>query len=182
MAVARTKKLTATDYYLQPDDGKRYELIGGELCEVTSPNRKHQRVSRQLFLEFLPETDRLGAEMYYAPLDVYLTDEDVVQPDILVVLPGRELLLSDRGIEGGPDLVVEILSPSTSNRDKRTKARLYAEAGVREYWLVSPESETIEVLALRDGGYEVHVRAGYDELVTSTVLPGISFPASRAFA
>ena len=183
MAVARpTSKLTATDYYLMPDDGKRYELIEGELCELTGPGRKHQVIHRQFLRDLLPAADQAGAELYYAPLDVYLADDTVLQPDLCVVLPGREGVLSDRGSEGAPDLVVEILSPSTSNRDKHTKLRLYAAAGVPEYWLISPEAETIEVLVLREGQYAVHMRAGYDEPVTSAILPALSFPASRIFA
>ncbi len=182
MALARAAgKLTATEYYLLPDDGKRYELIEGNLCEVTGPNRKHQDVSRRLFLLLYNETSKTGAETYYAPLDVYLSEYTVLQPDLLVVTKERSERLSDRGVEGAPDIIVEIMSPSTSERDKLLKSRLYAQAGVREYWLVSPEAGIIEVLVLDEEGYSVHVRAGRDETVSSTVLPELSFPASAVF-
>ncbi len=182
MAVARVAgKMTATEYFLLPDDGKRYELIEGDLCQVTGPNRKHQDISAVLNDILRAEARKIAARVYYAPLDVYLSEYTVLQPDLLVVTKERSERLSDRGVEGAPDLVVEIMSPSTSERDKTLKSRLYAQAGVREYWLVSPEAGTIEVLVLGEEGYSVHVRAGRDETVSSTVLPELSFPASAIF-
>lgn len=119
--------------------------------------------------------------IYLAPLDVFLAEDAIVQPDLLVLIGDRRQLVRSQGVIGAPDLVVEILSPGTSRRDRSEKADLYARFGVREYWLVSPETQTIEVLVPGEGGYSVHCRVVYNEPVSSTVLPGLSFPASAAF-
>ncbi len=174
-------KLTAEEYYALPDDGQRYELIEGDLIVPPAPNLNHQGVSGELYLLLRSAADAIDAKVFAAPTDVYLSPDTVVKPDLLVVLQEHAERMAKRGIEGVPDLVVEILSPNNSDRDQQMKARLYAQAGVREYWIVSPEAKVIEVLVLRDGGYTVHLRAGYDELVGSTVLTQLSFPASRAF-
>jgi len=174
-------KLTSEDYYALPDDGQRYELIEGDLIVPPAPNLEHQGISGELYSLLKTEALSIGARIFAAPTDVYLSPDTVVQPDLLVVLREHAERMTQRGIEGAPDLIGEILSPGNSERDRQTKARLYAQAGVREYWIVSPEAKIIEVLVLRDGGYTVHLRAGYDEVVRSTVLKELSFPASRAF-
>jgi Uma2 family endonuclease len=182
MAVAKVGgKLSAEDYALMPDDGNRYELIEGELRLMPSPESVHQRVSKRLLYKIDAEATKVGAELLYAPLDVYLGQNVVLQPDLVLVTAERSHLITRRGVEGAPDLVVEILSPGNPTRDRITKARLYAQAGVRELWLVSPEAAIIEVFALHDGIYNLHCRAGDNEPVSSTVLPQLSFPASDAF-
>lgn len=174
-------RLTANDYYAMPDDGKRYELIDGELYEMPSPSPLHQDILLNLALLLRSDVGTSGGKVYVAPLDVYLSTHRVVQPDVLVLLAERTGLVTRRGVEGAPNLVIEVLSPSNTQHDRERKLRLYAEAGVPEVWYVSPEMELIEVLVLHDGRYEVHTRAGRDEPVTSVVLPGLSFPASAAF-
>lgn len=108
----------------------------------------------------------------------------VVQPDLLVLTREKSHLAASgaRAVGGPPDLVVEIISPSDQRRDRELKRRWYAEAGVREYWLVDRETRSIEAPVLEDGAYRTHVRAAGDDLVTSTVLPDLSFPASTAFS
>lgn len=182
MAVARQSAgLTYEDYTRLPDDGKRYEIIEGELYVAPAPTPEHQRDVGRLHLLLQPEAQKVGAEVFLSPIDVILGEDKVVQPDLLVLTADQRQLVSERGIDGAPALVVEVLSPSTSARDRGVKRKMYADAGVREYWLVSREAGTIEILALREGRYEVHRRAGYDEPVASTVLPGLAFPASAAF-
>lgn len=182
MAVTKpTHKLTYRDYLEMPDDGKRYELIEGELYEMPAPTTDHQGIAGELSDILRPQAKSIGGRAFFSPIDVYLAEDVVVQPDLLLLGPGKQSLISRKGVEGPPDLVVEILSPSNSAHDLLTKDRLYADAGVPEYWVVSPEARTIEVRILRTGVYEVHVRAGRDEPVTSPLLPGLSFPASRIF-
>lgn len=161
---------------------KRYEIIDGELYEMPAPGLDHGIVVMNLIVQFLPFVTSLGARLLTAPVDVFFGEANPVQPDLMVVLPDRFRLFSKRGIEGPPDLLVEILSPSNPMHDRVRKRALYARGGVREYWIVSPEAGTIEVLALDGDLYRVHLRAGGEELVTSTVLPSVSFPAAAAFA
>ena len=172
---------TYGDLFRLPDNGKQYEIIEGELYELPPHSEKHQRISALTIQLILPEVMRIGARWYHAPTGVFIPAADPVQPDLLVLLPGNPSSISERGVEGAPDLVVEILSPSNPKHDRVTKRLLYARGGVREYWLVSPEMEAVEVLVLEGDSYRTYVHARGDELVTSTVLPGLSFAASALF-
>ena len=187
MAVTETRSKSAggwtyEDLLQLPDDGKRYELVDGELYEMTVPNLKHQLLSIQLITLLLPHVTQGSGWILHTHTRVFLPGGRMVQPDLIVLLPGGKWSFIERGVEGAPDLVIEILSPSNPERDRIDKRRWYAEAGIREYWIVSPEAAIIEVLTLSDGAYVTHVRAGGDESVTSSVLTGLSFHASQAFA
>ena len=165
-----------------PDDGRRYEIVDGELHEMTGPNLDHGSAVMNLIELLLPVVRSLGARLFTAPVDVFFPGANPVEPDLIVLLPDRLALRSKRGIEGAPSLLVEVLSPSNPEWDLITKRALYGRGGVPEYWLVSPEAATVEVLVLAGDLYRTHVRAGGDELVTSPLLPGLSFPASAVFA
>ena len=157
---ARTA-LTYADYAALPDDGRRYELRDGELSLTPAPGTKHQGVLRDL-LVILNEhvtRGRLGV-VYPAPVDCILSDTTVLQPDIVFVETGRRTIVTERGIEGAPTLVVEILSPSTAGTDRTIKAGLYARYGVPWYWLVDPAALTIEAFALRSNEYGLAGRLG----------------------
>lgn len=177
----RGRKWTYEDLFNLPDDRKRYEIIEGELYEMPSPNWTHQTVLMRTVELFLPAVRAISAEMLFAPIDVFMPGANPVQPDLLVLTDERLPLASERGVEGAPDLVVEVLSPSNPRHDLVVKRLLYARAGVREYWIVDPDERTVEVLSLDGNEYSTHVFAGGDELVTSTVLPGLSFKASEIF-
>lgn len=174
---------TYEDLFELPDDGKRYEIIDGELYELPSPDWDHQSIAAALFLLLTPEAKKIGALLRFAPLDVLLTEDRrrVVQPDLLLIARESQGIRRGRTVEGAPDLLIEILSPSDPGHDLSVKRRLYAQSGVCEYWVVDPVTQTIEVLALKGGAYITHVRASGDQLVTSTILPELSFPASAAF-
>lgn len=138
MPLAKRKK-TADDYWALPDD-ERAELIDGELWDLAAPSRIHQEVAAELTTELRDYVrDHKGpCKVYAAPFSVNLFDDDstFVEPDLSVVCDRSKL--SDRGCEGAPDLVVEIVSPSSRGMDYGTKQNLYREAGVREYWIVDP--------------------------------------------
>lgn len=174
-------KLTCRDYFSMPDDGKRYELIGGELYEMPPPTTEHQSIVGNLYLLLRAETDKSGGKVLLSPVGVVLEDDRVVEPDLLVLTSERLHLDKGHAVVGGPDLAVEVASPSTTERDQTVKRDLYARAGVREYWRALPGARSIEVLVLSDGKYCVHCHASGNEPVTSTVLPNLSFPASAAF-
>ena len=131
---------------LPDDDGKRREIIADELVVTPSPRRGHQRVVMDLgtVLNAFVRAHDLG-ELYPAPIDVLFAEGDYVQPDLVFVLGGREEVLTDRGVEGPPDLVIEVTSPSTEERDRGLKLDRYRHYGVPEYWVVDPDERTVEV-------------------------------------
>jgi len=146
------RKLDYSDLSITPDDGRRYELVQGDLHVTPSPSPVHQRISKRLqrVLEDYFETRAIG-EVFNAPIDLILTNQDVFVPDLLVV--GDPMHVTKRGIEGPPLLVVEILSPSTGTRDRGIKARRYAELGVEHYWIVDPAKKRVECHRLSEGAF-----------------------------
>ena len=145
--------------YLKLDDDKRYEIIGGRLVVAPAPRPRHQRVSRNLefaLWNYVRSKD-LG-EVFDAPIDVVLGEKFVFQPDIVFVSREQEEIIDeDRAIFGPPDLVVEVVSPSTLGRDTLEKKEAYEKFGVKEFWLVYPEMKCVEVLVLNEEGkYEIY--------------------------
>ena len=180
-------KLTYDDYALLPDDGKRHELLDGEHFVTPSPNTRHQIVSANLFaaLRSFVKERRLGLVLY-APMDVVLTQHDVVEPDVLYVSSARAAILTEANVAGAPDLVVEILSPSSRRHDEVLKRNVYERTGVAQYWLIDPEAESVKVLQ-RDGGAERFGRplllTRHDgDVVTTPLLPGLALPLDEIFA
>lgn len=135
----RKPRMTADDYWALPE-GERAELIAGELWDLTAPSRVHQEIVAELTTMFREHIARQGGscKAYPAPfaVNLFADDSTFVEPDVSVVCDRDKL--SDRGCEGAPDLVVEIVSPSSRGMDYQTKQALYGEAGVREYWIVDP--------------------------------------------
>ena len=167
-------KLTYEDYCRAPDD-KRYELLNGELMMVPAPNTKHQEILGRLHVElhrFVQEHE-LG-KVYVAPLDVVLSDTDVVQPDVLFISRARADRITDANVQGAPDLVIEILSPSTADRDLENKHELYGRHGVLEYWIIDPVAETVTVHRQRDGKLKRAGQLGRGESLATAVLEGLA--------
>lgn len=137
--------LTYEDLLLLPDDGQRHEMIGGEHYGTPSPGTVHQRFLRRLssVLDIFVTGHRLG-EILFAPFDVLLSSADVVEPDLLFVGNRRRSRLTDKNIEGAPDLVVDVISESTRRIDKKIKLRLYESSDVVECRLADPVIQTIE--------------------------------------
>ena len=179
---AKTGKMTYADYAAMPDDGHRYQVIEGKLTMTPAPNMLHQEALANLFR--LVDDHVRGAglgKVLFAPCDVVLSDENVVQPDLLFISKERLNIITDANVQGAPDLVVELLSPGTANLDRTRKRDLYARFGVREYWLVSPEAGTAEVLVLRKAAFERLGLHGAGDGVTSEVLSGLSFKTDVVF-
>ncbi len=175
----QTRYWTYEDLFALPEDGKRYEIIEGVLYEMPAANSTHASIITNLMVYiFGPLMASIGIRLFTAPLDVFIRDGDPVQPDMMILLPEQVDLVSKRGIEGPPTLVVEVLSPSNPEHDRITKRALYARAGVAEYWIVSPEAATIEILTLHDGHSTVHARIGGDEALTSPLLPALTGTAA----
>jgi len=176
-------KFTVEDYQNLPEsETKRYELLEGEILMAPAPTFKHQDILLKLVyrLKALVERGRLGT-VAVAPLDVILSEEDVVQPDILFISNERRGIIQEDGIHGAPDLVIEILSPATAGRDRTLKRTLYARSGVAEYWLVDPDSKSIEVLTLSPKGYQAAGRYEQGQTLRSPLLAGLSIPLGEIF-
>ncbi len=177
-----TPPLTYDDLVATPDDGKRYEIIDGELFVGASPRRVHQESSRRIYrvLDNATESDLIG-RVYFAPVDVRLSPHDIVQPDILFIRRDRLHIYTEIGlVEGPPDIVVEILSPGSHTRDLVKKAKLYAWAGVPEYWQADPFARTLRILTLQSGHYETVEPV--DGHLRSTVLPHLNVDIAALFA
>ena len=167
------------------DDENRYELIDGKVYIMSpAPAQVHQAISVRLLLKLGNFLDGKSCEVFHAPFDVCLNaagdkDNTVVQPDIVVVCDNSKL--DGKRCDGAPDLVIEILSPSTSNQDKVIKFKKYLQAGVREYWIVDPESRAVSVYVLDDGKY---IASAYsdEETVPVHVLEGCQVDLRDVFA
>ena len=175
-------KLTYEDYCAAPAD-ERYELLDGELIMVPAPNTKHQKVSAEIYAQLRQFiNDRALGTLLYAPYDVVLSDTDVVQPDLLFVSREREHTITAENAQGAPDLVVEILSPSTAEQDRGKKRALYGRHGVTEYWLVDPVAETIQIHRLQ-GETLVPTRTfGREETLRSPLLTGLELHLDAIFS
>ena len=179
--VIEKKKHTYEDY-LETPENERYELIEGELLMTPSPVPGHQRISGKLEFElrrFVTEND-LG-EVFDAPCDVYLDNDNVVQPDILFISKERLNIIGEKNIQGAPDLVIEIISESTAYRDFVQKKKLYAKSGVKEYWIVIPEEEEIEIYILKNNTCTFHKTYGKDEILESPSLKDLRTELKNIF-
>jgi len=179
------RKLTYGDYEKFPDDGMRHELIGGIHYVTPAPTRRHQyllgRLHARLFT--FAEERRLG-QVYAAPFDVLFSDFDVVQPDLLFVSNERLGVLNEKNAQGAPDLVVEVLSPSTRRTDETTKRKLYERAGVREYWVIDPTRQTVAIHRRSGAGFAkaIELAAEAADRLESPLLPGFALPLCELFA
>ena len=178
-------RLTYDDFLLFPDDGKRHEIIDGEHYVTPSPNLRHQDLVGQLhlaigsYLAARPGTGRV----FLAPLDVVLSFHDIVEPDLLFVAADQKGILTDKNVQGPPALVIEVLSKSTRKRDAQIKRRLFERTGVREYWLVDPALDTVQVLRAVGGRLQrvVELSAEDDHTLTTPLLPGCAIGLRALF-
>jgi Uma2 family endonuclease len=178
--VGGRSKLTYEDYARIPDDGRRHEIIDGEHWVNPAPNTRHQFVSRHLQFAIFEQIEKSGrGEVYDAPFDVQLSETDVVQPDLVVVLKGNAHILTETRIQGVPDLVVEILSPSGGPHDRQRKKALYERVGIPEYWIVDPAAPCVEQYILRDAAYVLVDRA--EREIRSRSIEGLVVDLTRVW-
>ena len=173
---------TYEEYCYLPNDGRRYEIVEGELYVTPSPSSTHQTVSRRLQFALMTQLEIPGLAMVYnAPFDIILAETSVVQPDLTIIRKSRRDNISKRGFEGPPDVVVEILSASTRGNDVFLKKAAYARAGVPEYWIVDPGPGHIEVFSLKDVGYDQGVLFDRAATLTSPSFPEVAIPLAPIF-
>ncbi len=171
----KKKHVTYEEYRALPEDGNRYEVVEGELLITAAPVINHQRVSGNL--QFILETyirAKDWGELFDAPVEVYLGDRDFVQPDLVCISRARQEIIKEKNIVGAPDLVVEILSPSTTRADRVLKAKTYARHQVPHYWIVDPAARTLEAFEWTDGTYRLSAAHAEDETFQPTLFPNLT--------
>ena len=177
-------KLTYDDYLRFPDDGLRHEIIEGEHYVTPSPVTRHQRILLTLshLLQTYLDQHPIG-EIFFAPFDVLLSEYNVFVPDLIYLSQERAHLLTAKNLQGAPDLAVEILSPGTRSRDLRLKRDVYQRTGVREYWIIDPIQNLVDVYRWQPAiAVEKPLRLGAGEGLSTPLLPDLIVPLDRLLA
>ena len=182
MAVALAKQARRWTYeeYYRLDNDQRYEIIEGNLLMAPAPDTWHQSWLGELHLLLHQHVKaRQLGKIFVAPVDVVLDPENSVQPDLIFIASANLDLIKPRAVFGTPDLVIELVSPSSVRRDRYDKKDLYARFGVKEYWIGDPANQSLEILTLKDGRYELHCSAEISGKLISIVLPGLEFDLAQ---
>lgn len=155
-AIPAKTKLGYEHYVCYPDDGRRHEIIDGNHYMNPAPTTDHQRFSRRIQFQLYEQIEESGrGEVFNAPTDVQLTDHDIVQPDLIIVMHERRSIITPSRIKGVPNLIVEVLSPTTKRHDCVLKKALHERVGVPEYWIVQTVDRAVEQFVLQDGRYRL---------------------------
>ena len=176
-----SKVWTYADLEHTPDDGRGYEILDGALFVTASPARGHQRVIGLLF-DFLLDMERAGfGEVYLAPFDVVFDERNVAEPDLLFISTERLAIITEKNVQGAPDLVVEVLAPTTRGRDLKTKLGIYERFGVRHYWIIDPDARTIRRFERGAAYFQEHSALGVADELTCSLFPGHILPVRDLF-
>ena len=179
---ARKKlRLNYDDYCLLPED-KRYELIDGDLYMTPSPFSTHQRILGRVFniLTLHVEKRKLG-EVGLAPWDIILSYEDVVQPDLFFISTSRLKIITEKNVQGAPDLAIEILSKSSLKRDRILKRRLYEKFSIKEYWIIDPDKKNIELVSWVENEFKTIKIYGLNSTLESKIVKGFKLKVKSIF-
>ena len=173
-------RLTYDDFCVLPEDGKRREIIEGELFVTPSPQTPHQRAVIRLSARLWQFVDshKLG-EVFGAPFDVVFSEFDVVEPDLLYISNARANVLTNKNVQGAPDLVVEVLSESTARVDRSIKLKLYGKFGVQEYWIIDPQGPSAEIYRRGQEGLDLAAKLTAADALGSPLFPGFHLPLAR---
>ena len=173
-------RLTYDDFRLLPNNGKRYEIVEGDLLVTPAPRRMHQRIVTRLtrFLSAYVDDHQRG-EVLVSPFDVVFSPFDVVEPDVVYISHARESVLTEMNAQGAPDLVVEVLSETTEKTDRTIKLKLYGKFGVQEYWMINPEAPSAEIYRRGPEGLDLVAKLASTDALTSPLFPGFNLPLSR---
>lgn len=181
--IPQPKLLTYEDYVkLTPPDNGNFELLNGQIYFMASPKPSHQRISLRLsyFLAAYVIPNNLG-EIFPAPMDVVFTEHDTFQPDLLFISKERLNIIGENRIEGSPDLVVEILSPSNDNSEMSYKKHIYEITGVQEYWLINVEKQTLTLYKQVDNELRWQRDIQKNEVLQSEIIKGVELELSKIF-
>jgi Uma2 family endonuclease len=182
MATEVIPKVTFEEFRQFPVDGKRYELLRGEVHVTPAPATRHQFIVQNLAMGLGSHVIKTNlGEVLTAPLDVRLSEDAALQPDPIFVSNARAGMIQEDWIAGAPDLVVEVSSPSTAAYDRARKHPIYAESGVPEFWLIDSQAKTVKVLKLQGKKYFVDAILAGDQILISDLFPGWQLPLCDAF-
>lgn len=180
LTIDKTKEWTADDYLLLGEIKTPCQLINGELIMSPAPNPEHQRISGKVF-KILDKATQGTGEVFYAPIDLYMNEKNVFQPDLVYLSDQNKKHLTARGIEGPPDIVVEIISPSNSYTDRNQKKDSYLAFKIKEYWIVDPGNRTIEIYTPEGGGDVPVSFVSTEGEITSSLEQKIRFNLKEIF-
>ncbi|MBI5305829.1 MAG: Uma2 family endonuclease [Chloroflexi bacterium] len=175
-------RITYEEYRALPENGNRLQVVNGELIMTAAPFIGHQRVSGnlQFILESHVRANKWG-RVLAAPVEVYLSEDNFLQPDLVCVSHARHEIITEKNIVGAPDLIVEILSPSTARTDRVTKAKIYARYRVLHYWIVDPVALTLEAFEWADGAYRLVAAVAEDETFQPALFPGLTIALTEVW-
>lgn len=180
--IDRSKVWTVDDYLLLGEMNTPCQLINGELIMSPAPTPYHQQILSNLNDFLKKSAKRNGGKVFFSPIDLYIDKKNVFQPDLLYISSANHQFITQRGIEGPPDLIVEIISPSNIFSDRNTKKKIYLNFGVSEYWIVDPGNKTLEVYLKNQENTDVpHLYLAGEGEVKSTVLTDLSFDLKDIF-
>lgn len=180
LTIDKTKEWTIEDYLLLGESNMPCQLINGELIMSPAPTPKHQRVARILFKLFDQILSNKG-EVFFSPIDLYVDNRNVFQPDLIFIANHNKNVISERGIEGPVEIVVEIISPSNSYTDRNQKKDLYLKFKVGEYWIVDPGNKTIEIYTPSGGSAVPEFFASVEGEVRSVLYPELTVKLKQVF-
>lgn len=182
LRIDRTKEWTIDDFLKLEESNTLCELINGELFIPPTPSPDHQNTNSNLCSFFYSEAKKTGGKVFFAPIDLYIDHKNVFQPDLVFISAEKRNIITNRGIEGVPDLIVEIISPSNVFTDRNRKKKVYQQIGVREYWIVDPANHTLEVYKHDQPDADVpHLYLVKEGEVSSSVLVNLKFDLKEIF-
>ncbi|MCB1180254.1 MAG: Uma2 family endonuclease [Leptospiraceae bacterium] len=184
MASVLTKKLSYSEYAkMTPPDSGQYQLISGELVEMTSPNTKHQSIILNIvfYLQSYLRKSNIG-KLFISPMDVIFQDGDVYQPDIFFISDQNKNIIEETKINGIPDFIVEVLSPSNAYYDLIVKKKVYEKCGVKEYWIIDPIQNTLDLFVLQNQKFQHKIQIENKGKIPSEIFPDLELELESLFS
>jgi Uma2 family endonuclease len=180
--IDRTKEWTVDDYLMLGEMKTPCQLINGELIMSPSPTPYHQAIAGNLYDLLRAEAKKTDGIVFFAPIDLHIDRKNVFQPDLIYISKENKHIITQRAIEGVPDLVVEVISPSNIFSDRYIKKKIYQKIGIKEYWIVDPANQTLEIFLSRQADPDVpHLYVVAEGQVTSTLIPSLNFDLKIIF-
>ncbi|WP_331968815.1 Uma2 family endonuclease [Ohtaekwangia sp.] len=182
LTIDRSREWTVDDFLQLEESNTPCELINGELVMSPAPTPHHQNVLGNLYFILKKEAGRIGGAIFFSPIDLYIDRKNVFQSDLVFISAEKRSIITERGIEGVPDLIVEIISPPNIFTDRNRKKKVYQQIGVREYWIVDPANHTLEIYRHDQADADTpHLYLVKEGVVSSSILSEVKFDLKEIF-